>query len=302
MDNPVAYLPQLAALAMAVFRILPSLGRIANNLNLLIFNIPSLNATFTNLKEMEMYEKQKNKNDNNRNFDEETIVFSQNVTINNISWKYEGNRKKTIDCLNMVIEKGASVGIIGSSGAGKSTLIDIILGLLQPQQGNIKVDGIDISDMYKQWSKIIGYVPQTVYLTNDTIRRNVAFGISDEQINDQLIWDALKKAQIDDFVRSLPEKLDTVIGDQGIRISGGQRQRISIARALYYNPEIIVFDEATSALDNETESAVMESIDSLHGVKTLIIVAHRLSTIKNCDKVYEIVDGVAVLHDKKEFE
>ena len=176
----------------------------------------------------------------------------------------------------------------------------MILGLLPTETGAIKMDGVDIKSIPFTWSRTIGYVPQSVYLTDDTIRNNVAFGIEKEQIDDVLVWEALQQAQLKTFVESLPEGINTVVGERGIKFSGGQRQRVAIARALYYDPAILVLDEATSALDNETESAVMEAIESLQGHKTLIIVAHRLTTIKSCDEVYEIVDGKAVKKDMAE--
>ena len=175
------------------------------------------------------------------------------------------------------------MAFIGESGAGKTTLADIILGLYIPQEGTVTVDGVSIYDIPQDWSRIVGYVPQSVYLLDDTIRNNILFG--EKQMDDKKIWDALKQAQLYDFVKTLPDGLNTIVGERGIKFSGGQRQRIAIARALYYNPDILVLDEATSALDNETEEALMESIEALQGLKTLIIIAHRLSTIRNCDKI-----------------
>ena len=189
----------------------------------------------------------------------------------------------------MEIKKGDSVAIIGESGSGKTTLADILLGLYKPEEGEVLVDGQEIYLNLKQWAQIISFVPQNVYLLDDTIRENIVFGQS--KADDNRIWDALEQAQLKDFVRNLPEGLDTVVGEAGIRFSGGQRQRIAIARALYSQPDILLLDEATAALDNDTEAAVMEAIDSLKGKKTLIIIAHRLSTIKNCNKVYEVKNG-----------
>ncbi|RHP90058.1 ATP-binding cassette domain-containing protein [Firmicutes bacterium AM59-13] len=196
------------------------------------------------------------------------------------------------------MKKGESVAFIGESGAGKTTLADIILGLYIPQEGTVTVDGVSIYDIPQDWSRIVGYVPQSVYLLDDTIRNNILFG--EKQMDDKKIWDALKQAQLYDFVKTLPDGLNTIVGERGIKFSGGQRQRIAIARALYYNPDILVLDEATSALDNETEEALMESIEALQGLKTLIIIAHRLSTIRNCDKIYEVKDGKIELRNKEE--
>ena len=175
---------------------------------------------------------------------------------------------------------------------------DIILSLLKPQKGAILMDGIDIEDLGEEWSRIIGYVPQSVYIVDDTIKHNIAFG--EDYIDEEQVWRALGIAQLDDFVKSLPEGINTVVGERGVRFSGGQRQRLAIARALYRNPEILILDEATAALDNETEEEVMKAIEALQGYKTMIIVAHRLTTIRNCDKIYEIKNGEAVEKSKKE--
>jgi ABC-type multidrug transport system fused ATPase/permease subunit len=206
---------------------------------------------------------------------------------------------------NMTIKKGQSVGIMGPSGAGKSTIVDVLLGLLHVKSGDILCDGANIFSNYDSWLAQIGYIPQSIYLVDESIRENIAFGIDADQIDDNRIWQVMEEAQLAEFVRSLPEGLDTKIGDRGVRLSGGQRQRIGIARALYHNPEILVFDEATSALDNETEAAVMEAINSFHGKKTMVIIAHRLNTIEKCDVIYEVKDekitrtsleGRAVIH------
>ena len=184
-----------------------------------------------------------------------------------------------------------TLGIMGPSGAGKSTIVDILLGLLKVRTGSILCDGVDIFDNYPAWLSRIGYIPQSIYLVDEPIRNNIAFGIADSEIDDARIWDALEEAQLAAFIRGLPEGLDTAIGDRGVRLSGGQRQRLGIARALYHNPEILVFDEATSALDNETEAAVMDAINSFHGRKTMIIIAHRLNTIEKCDMIYKVDAG-----------
>ena len=224
----------------------------------------------------------------------------QQIEIRDVVWQYEGTEKKVLKGVNLIIKKGQSVAFIGQSGAGKTTLADIILGLLYPQQGKVLLDGEhDIHQIPTQWSKLIAFVPQTVYLMDDTIRNNVAFGVDEKEIVDEQIWSVLEQAQLKDFVEELPDGLDTLIGERGVRFSGGQRQRIAIARALYTNPDILILDEATSALDNETETAVMEAIERLQGHKTLIIIAHRLTTVKKCDMIYEIKNGVANAVDKR---
>ena len=301
--DPAAYVAQLAAFALAAFRILPSLGRISNAFNSFVFSIPRLNRMYDNIRKVDAAEEEWNKKiaaASEGKEKDDHIKFKESVDVVDACWHYSGAKEDVLHGLNLHIEKGTSIGIIGSSGAGKSTLMDVLLGLLRPQSGSVNVDGRNIYEIPLSWSRMIGYVPQTVYLTDDTIRNNVAFGIDYDKIDDEMIWQALEKAQMADFVKGLEKGLDTHVGDRGVRFSGGQRQRIAIARALYYDPDILIFDEATSALDNETETAVMESIDALHGTKTLILVAHRLTTIANCDYVYEIKDGVAVPRDKEE--
>jgi ABC-type multidrug transport system fused ATPase/permease subunit len=194
----------------------------------------------------------------------------------------------------MEVPYGKSVGIMGPSGAGKSTIVDILLGLLKVKNGTITCDGVDVFDNYPAWLAQIGYIPQSIYLVDEPIRNNIAFGIADDEIDDDRIWEVLEEAQLKEFIKTLPEGLDTTIGDRGVRLSGGQRQRLGIARALYHNPEILVFDEATSALDNETEAAVMEAINSFHGKKTMVIIAHRLNTIEKCDIIYKVDEGKIV--------
>ena len=302
-SNSAEFLPKMASFAMAAFRILPSMGRITSSFNQVVYFIPSLNKAYENLKEV--------KNTENAEAQDFTMLTGQNekqsvlqqneevyLTIEDIHWKYPNSEKEVLSGINMRIQKGMSVALIGHSGAGKTTLADIILGLYKPQRGCVKLEGRDIRTLSEKWSEYIGYIPQTVYLTDDTVRNNVAFGV--EEPDDALVWRALEQAQLREFVAGLPDRLDTVIGDRGVRFSGGQRQRIAIARALYYNPPILVLDEATSALDTETESAVMDAINSLQGHKTMIIVAHRLSTIQNCDVIYEITEGHAVDRRKKE--
>ena len=191
----------------------------------------------------------------------------------------------------MTIKKGTSIGIVGASGAGKTTIVDIILGLLHPQEGGVYIDGKDIQDDINGYLGNIGYIPQSIFMLDGTIRDNVAFGVDEQKIDDERVVTALEEAALYDHVKSLPDWLDTEIGERGIRLSGGQRQRLGIARALYTDPDILVFDEATSALDNDTETAIMDSINHLHGIKTMIIIAHRLTTIKDCDIVYRVENG-----------
>ncbi len=279
-----AFVPQLAIFAVAAFRLLPSVGRINEHLSAVIFATPSIDLIYHDLKEIEDLHVEEIVKD-------EDWHFKKEIEVKRVTYAYPEGEGNVIENACFHIRKGETVAFVGSSGAGKSTIVDILLGLLPPQQGKILVDGMDVYKNLRTWQKEIGYIPQTIYLSDDSIRNNVAFGIEEENIDEQAVIAALKQAQLYDFVDTLPEGLDTCVGDRGIRLSGGQRQRIGIARALYHKPEILVLDEATSALDNDTEAAVMEAIDSLKGQKTIIIIAHRLTTIKNADTVYEVKDG-----------
>ena len=211
-----------------------------------------------------------------------------------MTFLYEGSSAFALQDISVIIRKGESVGFIGSSGAGKSTLVDVLLGLLHPRSGRVTVDGQDIQTDCRRWQDQIGYVPQSIYLTDDTIRRNVAFGLSDGHIDDAAVARAIQSAQLESFIASLPQGLDTVVGERGVRLSGGQRQRIGIARALYHDPAVLVLDEATSSLDTDTERGVMDSVRNLHGLKTIIIVAHRMSTVIDCDRLYRLQGGAVV--------
>ena len=226
--------------------------------------------------------------------DEEKLPLRRAIELKDIVYAYPNTDKLIFDHASLTIPIGTSVGIVGTSGAGKSTIVDILLGLLEVQEGSICADGAEVKSRYRNWLKNIGYIPQMIFMLDDTIRRNVAFGVHDENIDEARVWEVLREAQLDEFVRELPEGLDTGIGERGIRLSGGQRQRIGIARALYYDPEVLILDEATSALDNDTEAAIMDSINRLHGRKTLVIIAHRLQTIEKCDLVYRVENGQAV--------
>ena len=294
--NMLSMVPQLAAFALAAFRVLPSLGKISSSINNIIYSVPMVNATYMHIADISSDDAAKEE----IAYGAERAKFEKEISINNISWQYPNTDTKVIDGLSMKIEKGTSVAFIGASGAGKTTLADIILGLLKPQEGNVTLDGQDIQELGRAWNNLLGYVPQAAYLTDDTIRNNVAFGVDEKYIDDARVWSSLVQAQLKEFVESLPQGLDTRIGESGVRFSGGQRQRLAIARALYNNPEILVLDEATSALDNDTEKAFIEAIEKLQGEKTMIVVAHRLTTVRNCDIIYEIGNGVAVQKDKKE--
>lgn len=295
-----SFVPQLAAFAVAAFRILPSIGKISAGFNQLVASCPALNATYNNLVEVENYKKTNKIKRMEKAEEKGTLQFENKIELRDICWKYPQSDRYVIENLNLKLKKGRSVAFIGQSGAGKSTLADILLGLLVPEKGDILVDGKSIYSDMDTWKKTVGYVPQSVFLTDDTIRKNIAFGIEEREIDDDKIRKTIEQAQLTEAIAQLPEGVDTILGERGIRFSGGQKQRVAIARALYNDPEILILDEATAALDNDTENAVMEAIDALHGYKTLIIIAHRLSTIRNCDEIYEIGDGVAKRRNKED--
>ena len=287
------FIPQLATFAVAAFRLLPSVGRINEHVNNILYAVPSVDLIYGDLKGIEDYQESKGEEEGKE------WSFEHGITAKHIPYAYPNTDTNVLEDANCVIPKGKTVAFIGSSGAGKTTMADIILGLLAPQRGKILVDDIDVFKNLTMWHHQIGYIPQVIYLSDDTIRNNIAFGIHEDQIDEEAVRTALKKAQLAEFVDTLPDGLDTIVGDRGVRLSGGQRQRIGIARALYHDPEILVLDEATSALDNETETAVMEAIESLQGSKTMIIIAHRLTTIQNADIIYEVGDGKVTERSKE---
>lgn len=281
----------LGAFAVAAFKLLPAVSALSSNFNSFIVQYTALISVYTNLEESKHYFA---KNGN------EEISFDKQIKIENLAFAYSKNKdKKIFKDGNAQINKGDVIGIKGSSGAGKTTCVDILLGLLEPDSGKIIIDDKLLSDAnINSWRKRISYVPQTAYLIDDTIRSNIAFGIPEKDIDDEKVKNAMKEAMLFDYVDSLPEKERTVVGERGVKMSGGQRQRLSIARALYTNPSLIIFDEATSALDETTEKEIMESIDNLIGQKTLIIIAHRLSTLDKCNKIFEVKDGGIIVTEK----
>lgn len=287
-----AILPQLTLLALVAMRLIPCANRINNHLTSISYFEPFFMGVSDNLQEEIRDESiDYNAASYQKKVKVQKLEIRHNIQLKDIVYKYPNTETLIFDRANMEIPIGKSVGIVGTSGAGKTTIVDILLGLLQIQSGEILADGVEVRKHYQSFLKDIGYIPQTIFMIDSTIRKNVAFGVADEDIDDAKVWRALQEAQLDEFVRGLPDGLDTSIGERGIRISGGQRQRIGIARALFEDPEVLVLDEATSALDNETEAAIMESINMLHGKKTLIIIAHRLQTIEKCDMVYRVEKG-----------
>lgn len=286
-------IPQLSAFAVAAIRVMPGTNRINTYLSQIAYSQPCLDYLYENLTDA----MKKDVNGSVTGLEhsgqdgkakQPGMHLQDKIVLDHISFTYPNTEKPILTDAHMEVKKGQSVGIMGPSGAGKSTVVDILLGLLHAQQGTITCDGENIFEDYASWLSQIGYIPQSIYLIDESIRDNIAFGIDADKIDDKRIWEVLEEAQLKSFVEELPEGLDTTIGDRGVRISGGQRQRLGIARALYHNPEILVFDEATSALDGDTEKAVMDAVNSFHGKKTMVIIAHRLNTIAKCDVIYKV--------------
>jgi ABC-type multidrug transport system fused ATPase/permease subunit len=281
---PERIIPLLGLFVIATWRFVPSINNVINLFNSLAYSKPAVDSLYNEFEyiktQSEVVKTQ--------------AVFNDKIEMRNLTFSYANTPAPSLRDVNIVVRKGETVGFIGPSGAGKSTLVDVILGLLPPSSGELLVDGVNMHEHNIEWQSTIGYVAQAIYLTDDSIRRNVAFGIAEKEIDDVALERALKSAQLWDFVQSLPEKDKTIVGERGIRVSGGQRQRIGIARALYHEPQVLVLDEATSSLDMETESEVMSAIRALQGFKTILIVAHRLSTVQHCDRVYKIEDATIV--------
>ncbi|MEY2740187.1 MAG: hypothetical protein RL283_289 [Actinomycetota bacterium] len=271
-------LPLLAVFAAATWRFIPTTNTIINMFNSVRLSGPAIDAVYEELRHIEAQEQVvRTRTD-----------FTRDLALRGVTFTYPNAPRPSLEAVDIEVRAGETVGFIGPSGAGKSTLVDVILGLLPPDSGAVLVDGRDLHAERLAWHETIGYVPQAIYLTDDTIRRNVAFGLADKRIDDAAVERALRSAQLWDFVASLPKGIHTIVGERGIRLSGGQRQRVGIARALYHDPKVLVLDEATSNLDTETETEVMSSIRALHGAKTILIVAHRLTTVAHCDRVYRL--------------
>ena len=292
-DDLTAVVPSLSAFAIAAIRLLPRANSINSCINTITYNMPSLEALYDDLNESDREEEERQKmiEEKKRRHKAVKPGNERHIFARDLTYTYPNKQEPVLKNVNLTIRDGEAVGIVGVTGAGKTTLVDLLLGLLKPDNGTVCYGAMDIYEDYTQWQKHIGYIPQNIYLVDDTVRNNVALGVEAEKIDEDAVWQALENAQLAEFVRSLENGLDTVIGERGVRISGGQRQRIGIARALYYDPEILFFDEATSSLDNETEAAVMESINTLGSRKTMIIVAHRLTTLRDCDHIYKVENG-----------
>ena len=279
---PAVIMPIIGVFAASAFRLMPSFNKIIVSVQTFRFSQPIIDVLFEEIKNSREQEQPRKNGLNN-------IEFKNVISIENLDFQYPSSSEKTLSDFNLVIKKGQSIGILGPSGSGKSTFVNIFLGLLHPQNGAIKVDDLNISNDFKGWRSIIGYVPQSIYLIDDTILSNIAFGVPPDEVNLDRINEVIKLAQLTSFIEQLPEGLNTNVGERGVKMSGGQLQRIGIARALYNNPTILVLDESTSALDNYTESEIMKSVDLLLSDSlTVIIIAHRLTTLVKCDVVYRL--------------
>jgi ABC-type multidrug transport system fused ATPase/permease subunit len=274
-------IPTVGLFAVTSFKVLPSINKLVSSKQTLRVSRSTIETIHHDL-DLPISVKPSHENVN--------FQF-ENVVVDQLDFKYEQSENLVLSNVKIRIQSGEAVGFVGQSGSGKSTLIDIMLGLLEPRNGSVLINGQTIKNVKQSWQQQIGYIPQTIFLMDDSLRRNIAIGIADKEIDEAAIVDALKSAQLEDFVASLPEGLDTVVGERGVRLSGGQRQRIGIARALYHRPSVLVLDEATSSLDTETEHGVMQAVQALQGDKTVIIVAHRLSTVEYCDRLYRLDAG-----------
>ncbi len=291
-QNSEAILSVLGAVGVALARLMPCANRINNQLNNIAYFEPFLMGVSDNLQDEISGE---NTDLSVIDIPKEKLEIKNGIELKNICYKYPETSKYILQDASIEVKVGEAIGIVGTTGAGKSTIVDVMLGLLHPEKGQVLADGKDVltKENYRKYLKNIGYIPQNIFMLDDTIKHNIAFGVPDDEIDEKRLWEVIKEAQLEDFIKGREDGLDANIGERGIQISGGQRQRIGIARALYDDPEVLVLDEATSALDGETEKAVMESINILHGKKTLVIIAHRLQTIEKCDHVYRIENGVA---------
>ncbi len=288
--DPNAILPLISLFAVSMVRFIPALNVITSSLTTIRFRQPSFDLVAKEIKNLEsipiLLKKDRSTQNEANNF-----KFNDCILMKDISFDYEEGRRTTLKNINIQIKKGKSVGIIGKSGSGKSTLVDIMLGLLEPQKGGVYFDNINIKDELSLWQKQIGYIPQDIYLLDDTIKRNITFGLKDDEIDEKLLLQTLEIAQLKDFVNTLPDAINTFVGNRGVKLSGGERQRIGIARAMYNLPKIMVFDEATSSLDIENENKILNEIYEKRDDKTIIIISHRNNTVKYCDLIYVLEDG-----------
>ncbi len=287
-QEPEKVLVTISVFAVAAIRMMPSINKIIAALSTIRYSAISLEVIY---QEIQRFPEAKVQNNEVLQGHSDELQFKNTLELRNIEYQYPGEKDKAIRGISLTIPQGKMVGFVGASGAGKTTTIDLILGLFEPTSGDILIDGHSILENPFDWQKKIGYIPQSIYLSDETISKNIAFGVSENQIQEDQVWNSVRLAQLEEFIKTLPHGLDTMVGEHGDRVSGGQRQRIGIARSLYYNPEVLVMDEATAALDNETEKALMQSIENLSGKKTIIIIAHRFTTVQNCDIIYFMKEG-----------
>jgi ATP-binding cassette, subfamily B, bacterial PglK len=291
----------LGIFGLASIRLLPASGNLISSLNMVRSNTFAVDKLFFDLKNLEQDTEfspldrgKSHRGAIGSNHHHESMSFDQQIVLDRLTFAYPTTTRKALDDISLTIHKGQSIGIIGKSGSGKTTLVDVILGLFEPQSGDIQVDGVSVYRDLRAWQNILGYVPQTIFLTDDTLERNIAFGVPDHLIDLDRLHKAIEMSQLQDVVAQLPDGLQTLVGERGVLLSGGQRQRVGIARVLYHQREILVFDEATAALDSETEHLVTEATKALSGSNTIIIIAHRLSTIEHCDCIYQIEQGKVI--------
>lgn len=285
--------PMLGLFGAAIVRLRSSVSGITGRASQLGYNMASVDAVVDDLEELKQ-----NADRQLLQVDRETasLSFVRSIQVEHVTYAYPGAAETALKDITLSIERGQSVGFVGATGSGKTTMINVLLGLLKPQEGTITVDGKSINRHLRGWQDNVGYIPQSIYLLDDTIRHNVAFGMPDNEIDDEQVWRSVRAAQLDEHVMELTDGIDTFVGERGVRLSGGQRQRVGLARALYHNPDVLIMDEATSALDNETENHVMQALEALKGDRTIIMIAHRLSTVRDCDQLFFLKEGRVEAH------
>ena len=290
--------PLLGLFGAAIVRLRATVGMITNMLNALQYNMASVDAVADDLRTLDdlnahaMALPEERRRNGAATSTDPSLSFDRELRFEDVTYRYPNAEETALKDVSLTIERGQSVGLVGATGAGKSTLVNVLLGLLEPQEGYVRADGVDVHANLRVWQDHLGYIPQSIFLLDDTIRRNVAFGVPEEEIDDERVWEALYAAQVGDFIMNeLPEGIETVVGEDGVRLSGGQRQRVGLARVIYHNPDVLVMDEATSDLDNETEHRVMEALNDLKADRTFVMIAHRLSTVQDCDRLFFLKKG-----------